>query len=97
AASVFAVPATDPSADGALIAFQEPGAGGVLARPGARQAAPGPHPAVGGGKLPLIGSVTVEVRSPTDAAYVFTLPVAADSVAVSGSWVAWRTCEEGRD
>src|SRR5689334_4272912 len=29
AASVFAVPATDPSADGALIAFQEPGAGGV--------------------------------------------------------------------
>src|SRR5918993_5880 len=50
AASVFAVPATDPSADGALIAFQEPGGSGVLARPGARQAAPGPHPAVGGGK-----------------------------------------------
>ena len=97
AASVFAVPATDPSADGALIAFQEPGAGGVLARPGARQAAPGPHPAVGGGKLAWIGSGTVEVRSHTDAAYVFTLPVAADSVAVSGSWVAWRTSEEGRD
>ena len=49
AAAVFAVPATDPSADGAVVAFQEPGAGGVIARPGARQATPGPHPAVGGG------------------------------------------------
>jgi hypothetical protein len=97
AATVFAVPATDPSADGALVAFQQPGAGGVLARPGARQAAPGPHPAVGGGKLGWIGEGTVEVRSQTDPAYVFTLPAAADAVAVSDGWVAWRTTEEGSD
>ena len=97
AASVFAVPATDPSADGLLVAFQEPGGAGVLARPGARQPAPGPHPAVGGGKLAWIGTGTVEVRSQADPAYVFTLPAAADSVAVSGGWVAWRGQDQGRD
>ena len=96
-AAVFAVPATDPSADGSLIAFQEPGGGGVIAGPSGRSAAPGPHPAVGGGKLAWIGQGTIEVRSQSDSAYVFTLPVAADSVAVSGDWVAWRTTENGRD
>jgi hypothetical protein len=97
AASVFAVPATDPSADGALVAFQQPGAGGVIAGPDGRSAAPGPHPAVGGGKLAWIGDGTVEVRSQSDPAYVVTLPAAADSVAVSADWVAWRAQEEGRD
>jgi hypothetical protein len=97
AATVFATPATDPSADGALVAFQQPGAGGVVAGPDGRNAAPGPHPAVGGGKLAWIGAGTVEVRSQADPAYVFTLPAAADSVAVSDGWVAWRAQEEGRD
>jgi hypothetical protein len=97
AASVFAVPATDPSADGGLVAFQQPGAGGVIAGPDGRAPAPGPHPAVGGGKLAWIGDGTVEVRAPSDPAYVFTLPAAADSVAVSAGWVAWRAQEEGRD
>jgi hypothetical protein len=100
AASVFAVPATDPSADGELIAFQEPGGGGVLARVGGdgfRGPAPGPHPAVGGGKLAWIGTGTVEVRSQADPAYVFTVPAGADSVAVSGGWVAWRGQDGGRD
>jgi hypothetical protein len=97
AASVFAVPATDPSADGSLVAFQEPGAGGVLARPGNRQAAPGPHPAIGGGKLAWLGQGTVEVRSQSDPAYAVSLPVAADAVAVSAGWVAWRTTEDGLD
>jgi hypothetical protein len=97
AASVFAVPATDPSADSALVAFQQPGGGGVIAGPGAREAAPGPHPAIGGGKLAWIGDGTVEVRSRSDAAYVFTLPVAADAVAVSADWVTWRATEGDRD
>jgi hypothetical protein len=97
AATVFAVPATDPSADGALVAFQEPGGGGVIARPGAREPAPGPHPAVGGGKLAWIGNGTVEVRSQADPAYVFTLPAGADAVAVSDGWVAWRGQDQGRD
>ncbi len=94
AATVFAVPATDPSADGALIAFQEPGAGGVLARVGGdgfREPAPGPHPAVGGGKLAWLGEGTVEVRSQSDPAFVLTIPAPeADAVAVGGGWVAWR-------
>ena len=96
---MFAVPATDPSADGAVVAFQEPGAGGMIARPGgAASAAPGPHPAVGGGLVAWIGDGTVEVRSQADPAVpVFTLPAAADAVAVSAGWVAWRADDGGRD
>ena len=91
AASVFAVPATDPSVDGATIAFQQPGAGGVLVRPGAREAAPGPHPAVGGGMLAYLGEGTVEVRRPSDPAFVLSIPAPeADAVAVSAGWVTWR-------
>ena len=75
-----------------------PGAGRRRrARAAGRRAAPrpAPHPAVGGGKLAWIGQGTVEVRSQTDPAYVFTLPAAADAVAVSGGWVAWRA-DDGR-
>jgi hypothetical protein len=100
AATVFAVPATDPSADGALVAFQQPGVGGVLARVGEggfRRPAPGGHPAVGGGKLAWIGSGTVEGRAQADPADVVTLPAAADAAAVSGGWVAWRAADRGRD
>jgi hypothetical protein len=97
AASVFAVPATDPSVDGRVVAFQEPGGGGVIAGDGFRQPAPGAHPAVGGGKLAWIGDGVVEVRSQSDPAYVFTLPAAPDAVAVSDRFVAWRAQEEGRD
>jgi hypothetical protein len=99
AASVFAVPATDPSADTGVIAFQEPGVGGVLARPGGREPAPGPHPAVGGGLVAwLPGNGTLEVRNPADPAYVVTLPApGADAVAVSAGWVAWRAREGEED
>jgi hypothetical protein len=97
AASVFAVPATDPSVDGGLVAFQEPGGSGVLAGSNGRTPAPGPHPAVGGGLVAWIGAGTVEVRSRTDPGFVVTLPAAADAVAVSAGWVAWRTRESGRD
>jgi hypothetical protein len=98
AASVFAVPATDPSVDAGLIAFHEPGGSGVLARPGSRSPAPGPHPAVGGGLVAWIGNGTVEVRSQADPAYVFTLPApGADAVSVSAGWVAWRAREGERD
>ncbi len=97
AATVFAVPATDPSVDAGLLAYQQPGGPGFLARAGARDPAPGPHPAVGGGRLAWIGAGTVEVRAPADPAYVVTIPAAADAVAVAANWVAWRTVEGGRD
>jgi hypothetical protein len=97
AATVFAVPATDPSADADLIAYQQPGGPGFVARPGARDVAPGPHPAVGGGRLAWIGTGVVEVRAPADPAYVATIPAAADSVAVAAGWVAWRGREGDGD
>ena len=97
AAGVFAVPATDPSTDAGLVAFQEPGGGGVIASSSGRTPAPGPHPAVGGGLVAWIGEGTVEVRSRTDAAFAVSLPAAADAVAVSAGWVAWRSRESGRD
>ena len=69
----------------------------MLASSSGRTPAPGPHPAVGGGLVAWIGEGTVEVRSRTDPAFVVTLPAAADAVAVSGDWVAWRSRESGRD
>jgi hypothetical protein len=98
AADVFAVPATDPSVDAGLIAYQEPGGSGVIVRPGAREPAPGPHPAVGGGLIAWLGAGTVEVRNPADPAYVLSLPApGADSVALGAGWVAWRAREGEQD
>jgi hypothetical protein len=98
AASVFAVPATDPSADGAFVAFQQPGGGGVIAGPEGRRPAPGPHPAVGGGLVAWVGDGTVEVRSQRDPAYLVTLPApGANAVAVGARWVAWRVSSSSRD
>jgi hypothetical protein len=92
AATVFAVPATDPSADRGLVAFQQPGGAGYIAGPEGRQQTPGTHPAVGGGLVAWIGDNVVEVRSQSDPAFVLTLPApAADAVAVSHDWVAWRS------
>ena len=98
AATVFATPATDPSADAGLVAFQQPGAGGIIVRPGAREPAPGPHPALGGGLLAYQGAGTVEVRSAADPAYVVSLPApGADAIAVGQGWVAWRAREGDQD
>jgi hypothetical protein len=92
------VPATDPSADRDVVAFQQPGAGGVIARPEGRQPAPGAHPAVGGGLLAWVGDGTIEGRSQTDPAYLLTLPApGANAVAISGRWVAWRASDQSGD
>ena len=91
AATVFAVPGSDPSVDAGLIAYQQPGAGGVLVRPGARSAAPGPRPAVGGGRLAYQEGDSIAVRTPGDDTYVASVPApGADAIAVSAGWVAWR-------
>jgi hypothetical protein len=98
AATIVARPGTDPSVDAQTLAFQQPGVGGFLLTGATRAAAPGAHPAVGGGRLAYIGSGTVEVRAPGDPAFALTIPApAADAVAVNGSWVAWRTHEAGGD
>ena len=58
---------------------------------------PGRIPRSAAASSPGSARARVEVRSQSDPAYVFTLPAAADAVAVSGDWVAWRTTENGRD
>ena len=91
AAAVFAAPATDPSVDAGLIAYQQPGAGGVLVSPDARFAAPGPRPAVGGGRLAYQEGDALAVRAPADPAYAAGIPAPeADAIAVATGWVAWR-------
>jgi hypothetical protein len=97
AADVFATPGTDPSADAGVLAWQVPGGSGMLVRNGAREPAPGPKPAVGGGKIAWIQAEAVEVRSAGDPAFGMSIPApGADAVAVSAGWVAWRT-REGND
>jgi hypothetical protein len=85
AATVVARGATDPSADGSLLALAVPPSSGLLLRPGQpTQRAPGAHPAVGGGRVAWIAGDTVHVGSATIVA------PGADAVAVSAGYVAWR-------
>ena len=98
AATVFASPATDPSVDADLLAYQQPGAGGVLVSPGARFAAPGPRPAVGDGQLAYLEGDSIAVRRPADTAFAVTVPApGADAIAVAVGWVAWRIREGDED
>ena len=84
-ASIVAVGVSDPTVDGATVAFSRPGAVGVLRSPAGDQAAPGAHPAIGGGRLAYVGSGTVEVAG------VGAIPAqGVNAVAVSAGWVAWR-------
>jgi hypothetical protein len=85
AATVIATGLADPSVDGATLALHRPGAAGELRGPAGIQAAPGSHPAVGGGRLAWLGEGTVEVAG------VGAIPVTGgNAVAVSAGWVAWR-------
>jgi hypothetical protein len=84
-ASIVAIGVSDPSVDGSTVAFSRPGAPGVLRSPVGDQAAPGAHPAIGGGRLAYVGSETVEVPG------VGSIPAGGvNAVAVSAGWVAWR-------
>jgi hypothetical protein len=89
--------ATDPSLDGATLAWHDAKGDGVL-RVGAQEsAAPGPRPAVGGGRVAWIADGAVHVRG-GDLASDLVLPdPEARSVAVSRDWVAWRTTAGGLD
>jgi hypothetical protein len=92
AADVFSTPATDPSVDTGVVAWQVPGGSGMLVRNGAREPAPGSKPAVGGGKLAWIQGDAIEVRSQADPLFALTIPApGADAVAVSAGWLAWRS------
>jgi len=97
-ATVIAIDASDPSADGGVVAWHRPGRVGVLARDGGTEEAPGAHPAVGEGLLAWIGDGAIEVRSLSDRSYARTVPApGADAVAVSARWLAWRARRAGGD
>jgi len=94
----IAVRASDPSVDGALLAWHEPGAQGILMRDGAAGRVAGSHPAVGGARLAVIGDGAIGVSQTSGPAFAVTISApGADAVAVSAGWVAWRAREGEQD
>ena len=82
---------SDPSADGALIAWHVAGQPGVIVSGGQQVPAGGSHPALGGGRLAVIGANVIQVRETSGPPFAATIPApGADAVAVSAEWVAWR-------
>jgi hypothetical protein len=82
---------SDPSADGGLVAWHVAGESGVLVVNGQPQPAGGAHPALGGGRIAVIGTGVIQVRETSGQPFSATIPApGADAVAVSAQWVAWR-------
>jgi hypothetical protein len=91
AAERIAVNATDPSVDGALLAYHQGGAPGVLVRGGQASSLPGTHPALGGARVAVLANGSIGIQQTSGAPFSLTVPApGADAVAVSASWVAWR-------
>ena len=89
---------TDPSVDGALIAWHVAGQPGVLVRDGQQTPLNGSHPALGQGRLAVIAGSEIEVQSTSGDGFGTRLPApGADAVAVSNSWLAWRAREGDGD
>jgi hypothetical protein len=85
-AALFAAGFADPSVDGAAVALHAPGQPGQVRSPSGAFTVPGTHPALGGGHAAWISGDTVTV----DGVGAFPAP-GADALAVSASWVAWRS------
>jgi hypothetical protein len=95
AAQQVASNATDPSVDGSLLAWHEPGAPGVLVRDNVPGRLAGGHPALGGGRLAVLRDGVIDVQATAGAPFQLSLPApGADAVAVSVGWLAWRA-EDG--
>jgi hypothetical protein len=98
AAQRLAANASDPSVDGALLAWHVAGEGGVLVRDGEQTRLDGAHPALGQGRLAVTTGSTIEVQSTSGDGFGTSVPApGADAVAVSESWVAWRVREGDGD
>jgi hypothetical protein len=76
----------DPSVDGTALALHHPGSTGQLWSPTDARPLPGAHPAIGGARVAWTGTDAVVVA---DLA-AFPAP-GANAVAISATWVAWRT------
>jgi hypothetical protein len=89
---------SDPSADGALVAWHVPGQPGVIVADGQQMSTGGSHPALGGGRLAVIAGAAIQVRSTTNQPFAATIAApGADAVAVSDQFVAWRSRADDGD
>ena len=97
-ADQLAIDASDPSVDGALIAWHVAGQPGVLVRGGQQTRLGGGHPALGQGRLAVTTGSAIEVQSTSGDGFGVSVPApGADAVAVSESWVVWRVREGDAD
>jgi hypothetical protein len=84
--------ATDPSADGALLAYHVAGQQGIVVANGAPSPAGGTHPALGGGRIAVLGANVIQVRQTSGAPFAAAIAApGADACAVSAAWIAWRS------
>lgn len=92
AAGTIASPAGDPSADGADLAWQEPGVGGFLLQSGTTAQLPGEYPAIGGGLVAWRVDKTITVADRVSQATVMqeTVP-GVRQLAVARRWLVYRT------
>jgi hypothetical protein len=82
---------SDPSVDGALIAWHIPQQPGVLVRNGKWTRVPGTHPALGDNRLALYNGTAIQIRQTAGPPLAAAVPApGADAIAVSAEWVAWR-------
>jgi hypothetical protein len=90
--------ASDPSVDGALLAWHIPGQPGVLVNGSTQTRVGGTHPALGGARLAYVGNGVIGVQHTSGPPFSVTVPApGADAVAVSARWVAWRARDPGGD
>src|SRR3954463_10942934 len=97
AAATIASPAGDPSAAGADLAWEQPGVGGFLLRDGTTTQLPGTDPALGAtfAAWRSGAAVTVAARDTLAPVLQETVPGVRE-LAVSRSWLAYRTATEIR-
>jgi hypothetical protein len=90
-AETVATGVSDPSADGALLAWHVPGQTGVLVNGDQQTRLGGSHPALGGDRLAVIVNDAIQVGATRGQPFAASLPApGADALAVSAEWVAWR-------
>jgi hypothetical protein len=84
--------AYDPSASGALLAYQPRSGNGVLVRPQGTVTLPGTHPSVSGSEVAWVQDSSIVVADAATLVPMGSIPApGADAVALSASHIAWRS------